>query len=218
MKITSFGLTSFLTNTAVRQAPEVVHDQLKRPFDLFVAAIGLLVAAPVLLVLAVIIKLTSKGPVFYVQERLGRGGKPFNMYKLRTMRVDAEKDGPKWCAQGDPRVTPVGRFLRKSHLDELPQLLNVLRSEMSLIGPRPERPCFVEQLKKDIPLYTARLAVRPGVTGLAQIKHRADQTIDDVQAKLGYDLEYIRRACLLLDLQIVALTAVKMVIGRSGTA
>jgi len=218
MKTTSFGLTSFLTSAALRRAPGHIHDQVKRPLELIFATVGLLLAAPVMLLCGIIIKLTSKGPVFYVQERLGQNGKPFQMYKLRSMTVDAETDGPQWCREGDPRVTPVGRFLRRTHLDELPQLINVARGDMSLIGPRPERPHFVAKLKGAVPLYTQRLSVRPGVTGLAQVKHHSDQTIEDVQTKLGYDLEYIRRACLFLDLRILALTAVKVIARRSGRA
>ena len=218
MKTTSFGLTGFLTSTAARRAPLSLHAQLKRPVDLMVAMVGLCIGGPLMLALGAIVKLTSKGPIFYAQERLGLNGKPFTMYKLRTMRTDAEAAGPKWCSQNDPRVTRFGRLLRCTHLDELPQLINVLRGDMTLVGPRPERPCFVENLKKSIPMYEHRLAVKPGITGLAQVSHGSDQTLEDVQVKLGYDLDYIRRAGLWLDLQILALTAVKVVARRSGTA
>jgi len=217
MKSTSLGLTNFLTTTAARHSAGFTHDRTKRPIELALAVVGLVVAAPVILVLGIITRLTSKGPMFYVQERIGRGGKPFRMYKLRTMRVDAEAGGPVWSTPADPRVTPFGRFLRKTHLDELPQLLNVVRGEMSLIGPRPERAHFVNKLQRSIPLYTARLAVKPGITGLAQVKHHYDRSMEDVQTKLAYDLEYVRRACLLLDLQIVALTVMKVIAGRGGS-
>ncbi|MFO7899179.1 MAG: sugar transferase [Planctomycetota bacterium] len=218
MRTTSLGLTGFLTSTAARRAPASLHDQLKRPIDLFVSLVGLTIAGPLVLLLGGIVKLTSKGPMFYVQERLGLRGKPFRMYKLRTMYADAEAAGPRWCGENDPRITPVGRILRKLHLDELPQLVNVLRGEMTLVGPRPERPCFVDRLKRSIPLYERRLAVKPGITGLAQIKHHADHSIEDVQTKLGYDLEYMKRACLWLDIQILALTAVKVVARQGGSA
>ena len=218
MKTTSFGLTNFLTTSAARRAPRSLHAQLKRPIDLLLGLLGLIVAAPVMLICGTLVKLTSRGPMFYVQERVGRNGKPFKIFKLRSMYADAEAAGPRWCGQDDPRVTPFGWFLRKTHLDELPQLINVVRGDMSLIGPRPERPCFVQKLRRAVPLYPARLAVRPGITGLAQIRHPSDQTIEDVQTKLGYDLEYIRRASLLLDLHILALTAVKVISGRHGRA
>jgi len=217
MKSTSLGLTNFLMTTAAKRSAGFVHDQAKRPVELTLAVIGLIIAAPVMLLLGIITKLTSRGPMFYVQERIGRGGKPFRMYKLRTMCLDAEAGGPVWSAPSDPRVTPFGRLLRKTHLDELPQLINVVRGEMSLIGPRPERAHFVSKLQRSIPLYTARLAVKPGITGLAQVKHHYDRSIEDVQTKLAYDLEYVRRACLMLDLQILALTVIKVVGGRGGS-
>lgn len=218
MKPTSLGLTGFLTATAIKGAPRHVHDQVKRPVDLVVALLGLILVGPVMLLLGIIVKLTSKGPAFYVQERLGRSGKPFRIYKLRTMVADAEAAGPQWSRASDPRVTSIGRFLRKTHLDELPQLINVIRGDMSLIGPRPERPHFVAELRQVIPLYEGRLAVKPGVTGLAQVKHHYDRSLDDVRTKLQYDLEYVQRACLALDLQILALTAAKIIAGRSGSA
>jgi lipopolysaccharide/colanic/teichoic acid biosynthesis glycosyltransferase len=211
MNLNSLALTGFLTETACKTRPVSARERTKRAFDVLAATAGLLLAAPALLLLGILVKLTSKGPALYKQVRAGRNGNPFRMYKLRTMYADAEAGGPRWCADSDPRVTPLGRFLRRTHLDELPQLWNVLQGDMSIIGPRPERPCFIHQLKGVVPLYTTRLAVKPGITGLAQIRHRSDQTIEDVQTKLGYDLEYIKRACLMLDLHIVALTAVKVV-------
>jgi lipopolysaccharide/colanic/teichoic acid biosynthesis glycosyltransferase len=217
MKPASFGLTGFLTTTALRRADRSVHDDVKRPFELLVALLALVVASPLMLLFGIIVRLTSKGPALYAQERLGKDGKPFTIYKLRTMRVDAELSGARWAVRNDPRVTPIGRFLRKTHLDELPQLFNVVLGQMSLIGPRPERPCFVHKLQGSVPLYATRLAVRPGITGLAQVKHHYDRSIEDVQTKLGYDLEYIRRACLLLDVQILALTVAKVLAGRGGS-
>ncbi len=217
MDTASLGLTNFLPVAASRPGARHLREHLRRATELVLVLVGLFVAAPVIMLLGIIVRLTSRGPALYTQERVGKGGKVFRIYKLRTMRTDAEADGPVWAKEADPRVTPVGKFLRKTHLDELPQLWNVLRGDMSLVGPRPERPCFVEKLRANVPLYAARLAVKPGITGLAQVKHGYDRTIEDVQVKLGYDLEYIKRACLLLDLHILALTAAKILSGRSGS-
>ncbi len=172
------------------------------------AGILLLVSAPVLLVVAGLIKLTSPGPVLYSQTRLGLRGRRFRIYKFRTMWHDCERvSGPCWSGPGDPRVTPVGRFLRWSHLDELPQLWNVLRGEMNLVGPRPERPEFLPQLEQALPHYRRRLAVRPGITGLAQVQLPPDTDINSVRRKLAYDLYYVQHAGLLLDLRLLVCTA-----------
>ena len=181
---------------------------LKRTFDV-VASIALVaVFSPVMLVVAALIKCTSAGPVFFMQERMGRFGQTFRMAKFRTMVRDAEAStGPVWCSpEADPRVTRVGKFLRRTHLDELPQLFNVMAGEMSLVGPRPERQFFVEQLAESIPSYDQRLFVKPGMTGLAQVHYRYDQTIGDVKRKLRFDLLYVRRMCLMLDVRILAWT------------
>jgi lipopolysaccharide/colanic/teichoic acid biosynthesis glycosyltransferase len=172
------------------------------------AALALLVlTGPLILLLAGLVRLTSRGPAFYTQTRLGRGGVPFTIYKLRTMVNRCESlTGPRWSLPGDPRVTPLGRFLRASHLDELPQLVNVLRGDMSLIGPRPERPEFLPELEAACPGYRDRLAVRPGVTGLAQVQLPADTCVDSVRLKLAYDLYYIRHIGLWLDLTLLACT------------
>jgi lipopolysaccharide/colanic/teichoic acid biosynthesis glycosyltransferase len=178
----------------------------------FIVALGLLVlGAPVILLAALLVRLTSRGPGFYVQTRLGRHGRPYQMYKLRTMYHECERaSGPCWSPAGDPRVTPLGRFLRRSHLDELPQLVNVLRGEMSLVGPRPERPEFVPELERALPHYWERLRVRPGVTGLAQIQLPADTDLESVRRKLAYDLYYVHGRNPWLDLRILAGTAFKV--------
>ncbi len=178
----------------------------------WLAALTLFVVAlPLLAVLAVLIKLTSRGPVFYTQVRLGLDGRRYRIWKLRTMVHDCERhSGPRWSAPGDPRITPLGHFLRKSHFDELPQLWNVLQGDMSLVGPRPERPEFASVLSDAIPLYGQRLRVRPGVTGLAQVQLPADTDLDSVRRKLMYDLYYIRHASLGLDLRIVLATLGKV--------
>jgi lipopolysaccharide/colanic/teichoic acid biosynthesis glycosyltransferase len=166
--------------------------------------------------IALAIKLDSRGPIFYSPERVGRFGEPFKMYKFRTMLVDAEANGPVWAArEHDPRVTRLGRLLRRCHFDELPQIFNVLRDHMSMVGPRPERPCFVEQLDREIPRYDQRFLIKPGMTGLAQVHYRYDQTAADVKKKLRFDLLYVKRMCLMLDVRILAWTILVVVTGRS---
>ena len=189
---------------------------LKRVTDIAGAAILLALLSPIMLVLAILIKLDSRGPVFFVQERLGWFGRPFNMVKFRSMIQDAEAaTGPVWCGrEGDARITRLGRFLRSSHLDELPQLFNVVMGEMSLVGPRPERACFVTQLQESVPSYDHRHYVKPGMTGLAQVHYRYDQSIADVKKKLRFDLLYVKRMCLLLDARILAWTFLVCVTGR----
>jgi lipopolysaccharide/colanic/teichoic acid biosynthesis glycosyltransferase len=183
----------------------------KANVDFLCAAALLLLASPVLLLCALLVKLTSRGPAFYSQIRLGRRGRPFRIYKLRTMTHDCEKvGGARWSTPGDPRVTPVGRFLRRTHLDELPQLWNVLKGDMSLVGPRPERPEFLPGLERVIPRYRERLAVKPGVTGLAQVQLPADTDIASVRRKLAYDLHYLRTFGLWLDLRLVLCTGLHM--------
>lgn len=188
---------------------------LKRTFDFAASIVLFAVALPVLAVLALAVKLTSKGPAVYSQERVGRFGETFKIYKFRSMRVDAESNGPVWAGgDQDPRVTPIGSFLRRTHLDELPQLFNVLAGNMSLVGPRPERPCFVEQLDRDVPRYDERLLVKPGMTGLAQVHYRYDATVTDVKKKLRFDLLYVKRMCLMLDARILAWTFIVVMTGK----
>jgi lipopolysaccharide/colanic/teichoic acid biosynthesis glycosyltransferase len=171
----------------------------------------LVLAAPLILLAALLTKLTSRGPAFYLQVRLGRGGLPYTIYKIRTMTHQCEKSsGPQWSKAGDPRVTRIGAFLRATHLDELPQLFNVLRGEMSLVGPRPERPEFIPHLERAIPHYRDRLRVRPGVTGLAQVQLPADTDIRSVRRKLTYDLYYIRHMSPWLDARIILCTVLRV--------
>jgi len=183
----------------------------KGVLDFVVALILFVLSVPVIFVAGLVVKLTSPGPIFYSQVRLGKNGRLFKVYKIRTMTRDCEKkSGPCWATPSDPRITPVGRFLRRTHLDELPQLWNVLRGEMSLVGPRPERPEFVPALEQAIPHYRDRLLVRPGVTGLAQVQLPADTDMDSVRRKLAYDLYYIRHLGLWLDLRLILCTGVRM--------
>jgi lipopolysaccharide/colanic/teichoic acid biosynthesis glycosyltransferase len=188
------------------------YDVCKRCADFVAALILLVLTAPLLLLSMLLVKLSSRGPVLYTQTRVGRNGLPFTIYKLRSMVHKCESlTGARWAVPGDPRVTRVGRFLRRTHLDELPQLWNVLRGDMSLVGPRPERPEFVPRLEQAIPCYRDRLQVRPGVTGLAQVQLPPDTDFDSVRLKLAYDLYYVRNCGLWLDARIMLSTACKMV-------
>jgi lipopolysaccharide/colanic/teichoic acid biosynthesis glycosyltransferase len=178
--------------------------RLKPRMDFLFALFLSILAAPFIFVAAVLVKLTSRGPAFYAQVRLGLDGKPFSIRKLRTMYHNCERlSGPCWSTAKDSRITPVGRFLRRSHIDELPQLWNVLCGEMSLVGPRPERPELIPALERALPAYRWRLEVRPGVTGLAQIQLPADTDLDSVRRKLAVDLYYTRNLSLGLDLGIL---------------
>ena len=208
---------------------------MHRAMNLFIAAVALFVALPLLLLIAIAIKLTSRGPVLYTQERVGLdrrtsgskpetsrrirdlGGQPFTIYKFRTMRVDAEhQSGAVWAQQEDPRVTSIGRLLRQYRLDELPQLINVLRGEMNIVGPRPERPTIFAELREHIAEYPLRQRARPGITGLAQINHHYDRSLEDVRTKVHYDLEYIRRQSVAEDLRIMLKTVPVILLRRGG--
>ncbi len=190
--------------------PELMPEwekKLKRLMDIFISFLILVLSSPITFLTAVAIKIDSKGPVFFKQERLGQNGKPFNVIKFRSMIQDAEKyTGPVWSTKDDPRVTRMGKFVRKVRIDEIPQMFNVLKGEMSLVGPRPERAYFVEKLSQEIPYYRRRLKVRPGVTGWAQIKHKYDESIEDVKIKLKYDLFYIENMSLRMDFKILLRT------------
>ncbi len=184
---------------------------VKRLLDITIALIGLLAFALILPLIALLMRLDSPGPIFYRQERVGRGGRPFKVIKLRSMIPDAERaSGPVWASGKDPRITRIGRLLRKSRLDEVPQLWNVLSGEMSMVGPRPERDVFVDQLTQQIPFYRTRLAVKPGLTGWAQVRYRYGNSVEDSLIKLQYDLYYIRHQSLALDLLIMIRTVGKM--------
>ena len=188
---------------------------IKNVVDFTVAMTLLILTLPITIATAIIIKLTSKGPIFYNQERVGMNGKPFTIYKFRSMRTDAEKDGAKWATQNDNRITPIGKFIRKTRIDELPQLVNVLKGEMSMVGPRPERPLFVKKLQEEIPYYDMRHIMRPGLSGWAQVRYRYGSSIEDSHEKLRYDLYYIKNYTLFLDLTIL-LETTKVVLFGSG--
>jgi lipopolysaccharide/colanic/teichoic acid biosynthesis glycosyltransferase len=205
-----------------------------RVLNVAVASIALVLLLPVFLIVALAIALTSRGPILYSQVRVGmdrrwryaraydrrgydHGGRLFKMYKFRTMRVDAEPDGRAvWAAKRDPRVTLIGRLLRTTRVDELPQLWNVIRGDMNIVGPRPERPSIFAELRKDIPEYPLRQRVKPGITGWAQINRSYDACIDDVRQKVRFDLEYVRRQGVLEDLRIMSMTLPVMLFRRGG--
>jgi sugar transferase (PEP-CTERM system associated) len=194
----------------------VLRTSIKRIFDCVCALVLLVLVAPVMVITAILILLEDGGPVFYKQERVGLNGRLFNVVKFRSMRNDAESDGkPRWAVANDDRVTRVGRFIRKVRIDELPQLYCVLKGDMSMVGPRPERPFFVDQLTKEIPFYTVRHSVKPGVTGWAQVRYHYGASVDDAVHKLQYDLYYVKNHTLLLDLMVLFET-VGVVVGGKG--
>lgn len=189
----------------------------KRIFDLFFAVIALIIVMPLIPVISLLIKIDSRGPVFFKQKRVGEGEKQFILYKFRTMHQDAEsKTGAVWAQKNDPRITKVGKFLRKSRIDEIPQLFNVLKGEMSFIGPRPERPEMIRKLEAVIPYYSGRHTVKPGITGWAQIKYSYGASVEDALEKLRYDLFYIKHSSLFLDLLIILETIKVVLFGRGG--
>ena len=189
--------------------------KIKRIIDIIVSLIIIILTLPVTLITSIAIVYESPGGVFFKQERCGLNGKLFKIYKFRSMKKDAEKNtGPVWSQKGDPRITRVGRFIRKVRIDEIPQMINVLNGEMSIVGPRPERPFFVEKLSEEIPYYKRRLKVRPGITGWAQVKHKYDETIEDVKIKLRYDLFYIENMSLRMDFKILFRTVFVVLLGK----
>jgi sugar transferase (PEP-CTERM system associated) len=188
----------------------------RRVVSLMAAGALFILAAPILLIVAIIIKLDSKGPIFYTQERVGMNGRNFQMIKFRTMRTDAEAAGVKWAQKDDPRVTRIGKYLRRFRIDELPQLFNVLKGEMGVVGPRPERPEFVARLRNQIPYYDLRTLVPPGITGWAQIRYPYAASLEEAREKLQYDLYYVKHLSVRLDLTILFHTAKVVLFGRGA--
>lgn len=176
---------------------------IKRLVDIVGSVLGLALTLPLFLLVAAVIKLDSQGPVFYRQMRVGLRGQPYMIWKFRSMRHDAEKSGPRWAQEADPRISRVGKWLRKLRIDELPQFINVLKGEMSLVGPRPERPVFVQELREQIPYYDIRHTVRPGITGWAQTQFRYGASAEDSHMKLQFDLYYVKNLSLALDLRVL---------------
>ncbi len=210
--LVSTGFAGWIVSVARRR-----FQQFKRAFDLIASSVGLVLVSPLIAFTAVLIKIVSPGPVFFKQERVGYKGRIFDIYKIRTMKVDAEKDtGPIWARENDSRLIKFGKLIRRLHIDELPQLLNVLRGDMSIVGPRPERPVFVEKLSGEISDYRKRINVKPGITGLAQVRHKYDETIKDVRKKVKYDLLYIREMCFMVDLRILLRTVMVAALGKGA--
>jgi lipopolysaccharide/colanic/teichoic acid biosynthesis glycosyltransferase len=218
-----------------KERRNVRTEKLNRVMNVGLAAIGLILAAPIMLVFAILVRLTSRGPLFYTQARVGLdrrrdtshlsdydrrtrdlGGRAFLILKFRTMRTGAETNGAVWAVRRDARVTPIGRVMRKYRIDELPQLINVIRGEMNIVGPRPERPSIFSRLCDDIAEYPLRQRARPGITGLAQVNQAYDTSIDDVRAKVRYDLQYIERQGVAEDLIIMARTVPVMIFRKGG--
>ena len=190
---------------------------IKRVFDVVCAAVLLVITLPIMLLTMLCIAAESRGSVFYRQERVGLNGKSFDVIKFRSMRSDAEQDGnPRWALASDDRITRVGRFIRRVRIDELPQLYNVLKGEMSMVGPRPERPFFVDSLTKDIPYYAVRHSVKPGVTGWAQVRYEYGATVEDAKQKLQYDLYYVKNHTLFLDMLIMFETVSVVLTGKGA--
>ena len=193
-----------------------LRTMVKRTFDIVCSTLLFVAAAPIMAVTALLIRLESRGPILYRQERVGQNGRPFLVAKFRSMRTDAEQDGkPRWASANDDRITRVGQVIRRLRIDELPQIFNVLKGEMSLVGPRPERPYFVDQLTQKIPFYAVRHSVKPGVTGWAQVRYAYGATVEDSQAKLQFDLYYVKNHTLFLDL-VVLLETVGVVLTGKG--
>lgn len=209
LRTSDFAFADELTVSGARRAA-------KRVFDILVASTLLLCAAPFLLIVMAAIKLDSKGPLFYRQERTGLNGKSYWLWKFRSMRTDAEKNGAVWARTNDDRVTRVGRFIRKTRIDEIPQVLNILTGDMSFVGPRPERPVFIEQLKQQIPFYALREAVKPGLTGWAQIRYPYGASVEDARNKLEFDLYYVKNGSLFLDMSIIFHTVRHVLLARGA--
>ena len=191
-----------------------IKAKLKRAFDLVMAAILSIATLPLTIPVAIAVKLTSEGPIFYSQVRTGLNGKKFRVHKFRSMYQNAEAKGIQWAIEKDPRITPVGSFIRLTRIDELPQLWNVLKGEMSLVGPRPERPEFDIQLREAIPYYDVRYLVKPGITGWAQVSYPYGASVEDAYQKVAYDLFYIKNYSLFLDLAIAWKTLRVVVLGK----
>jgi len=196
----------FLFNDGFDKPGSNIHRRLKRAIDLLISIAFLVIAFPIGIIISIAIALNSKGPVFYIQERVGENQKSFNLFKFRTMVLDAEKGNPVWAEENDSRNTNIGKILRKTRMDELPQLINVIKGDMSLIGPRPEREFFVKRLKENIPFYSLRFSVKPGLTGWAQIIYKYGASEKDALEKLQYELYYIKNMSLFLDLRILLKT------------
>ncbi|HSY81814.1 MAG TPA: sugar transferase [Gemmatimonadaceae bacterium] len=233
--ITAPAPGTLITPTAVSVVPRTRSERINRVINIVLASVAIVILLPVLLLVALAVWLTSPGPVLYTQDRVGidrrsrralalydrrgsdHGGSVFTIYKFRSMRCDAEThSGAVWATKNDPRVTYVGRFLRKTRLDELPQLFNVVKGDMNIVGPRPERPTIFARLRQDISEYSLRQRAKPGITGWAQVNLAYDSTIEDVRKKVDLDLEYLRRQSVIEDMRIMLRTVPVMLFKRGG--
>jgi exopolysaccharide biosynthesis polyprenyl glycosylphosphotransferase len=194
----------FLEN--LKEGEKIFFDKIKRVIDIILATIILIITLPLWILIAFAIKVEDRGPIFYLQERIGKDRKPFVVYKFRSMEVNAEKQGAVWAEKEDERITNIGKFLRRTHLDEIPQMINVIKGDISLVGPRPERPKFVSQLEEQIPHYNLRHIIKPGFTGWAQIKFRYGRSVMDSKEKFEYDLYYLKNRSFLLDVGVLLRT------------
>lgn len=190
----------------------ILFDSYQRILDIVLSLVGLLIGVPLIMIFGILIKIEDSGPITYKQERLGKNGNKFYIYKLRSMRIDAEKAGAQWAEQDDPRITKIGKFIRKTRIDEIPQLFNILKGDMSIIGPRPERPSFTKQFNDEIPGFVNRLAIKPGLTGWAQVNGGYEIT---PREKLAEDMYYIKNRSVLLDAKIL-LKTVKVILTGDG--
>jgi exopolysaccharide biosynthesis polyprenyl glycosylphosphotransferase len=194
------------------------EEAVKRLLDIVISIVVMIVSLPVCLITAIAIKFESKGPVFFSQARVGRNGIVFTLYKFRSMVTDSEKGGPQWTKVNDPRVTAVGRFIRKTHIDEIPQFWNILKGEMSIVGPRPEQPFYVQKYSEQLSYYTRRLKVKPGLTGWWQVKYTTYiESLDEIKSRLQLDFFYIENISLKLDLEIMVRTVFRVIKGRGQT-
>ena len=215
LRIDSMNASWLVFGEGFRQ--NILREIVKRTFDVTASAVLLFASLPLMLIAALLILLADGSPIFYRQERVGQGGKSFNILKFRSMRKDAEKDGkPRWATPQDERTTGIGRIIRKLRIDELPQIFNVLRGEMSFVGPRPERPFFVGELVKDIAYYNARHSIKPGITGWAQVRYPYGASLEDAIEKLQYDLYYVKNHTLFLDIMILLQTVQVVVLGKGA--
>jgi exopolysaccharide biosynthesis polyprenyl glycosylphosphotransferase len=216
-KIPIFSVTDewFILSQGFENIFEGSYVRTRRIFDVIVSILGMLIASPIILITAIMIKLDSEGSILFTQTRTGQYGESFTIYKFRSMKIDAEANGAKWAEKNDPRITKVGNFIRKTRIDEIPQLWNVLIGDMSFIGPRPERPEFDGQLEKKIPYYRLRYLVKPGLTGWAQVNYNYAASIEDTKEKIMYDLYYIKNYSFLLDMRII-LRTIRIVLFQKG--
>jgi lipopolysaccharide/colanic/teichoic acid biosynthesis glycosyltransferase len=209
-----FNLTTISRSSvtqSVNEGLEMTTRAAKRTFDIFFSSMVILFGLPVFLMVMAITKLTSKGPVFYRQERIGRNGSPFEILKFRSMIVESEVNGPQLTSDNDPRITPWGNFMRKTHLDEIPQFWNVLSGDMSVVGPRPERAHFIQQIVAKAPAYTQLLTLRPGITSIGQLNFGYAETVEEMVQRMFLDLKYLTQVNLLTDLKIIGETVMTMV-------